>query len=112
MVLPLILGDNSTPTWTCPHGGTFKVNASMSAEESGKSVAVLGDTVAPISPCPGIPPSGIPPCAYTTGIIGTSVLKTEAGTPGASFKDIQISTTNGFPAPPPIALTTKVTTTG
>lgn len=111
MTFPLMLGDNSTPTWTCPHGGTFKVNASMSATESGKNVAILGDTVAPVAPCPGVPPSGIPPCAYTTGTVGTSALKTEAGTPGVKAIDIQISTSNAFPAPPPTAVTTKVTTT-
>ena len=51
MSFPLMLGDNAALTWACPHGGTFKVNASMSADD-GKSVAITGDAVAPVAPCP------------------------------------------------------------
>ncbi len=109
MSFPLMLGDNTALTWACPHGGTFKVNASMSADD-GKSVAITGDAVAPVAPCPGIPPSGIPPCAYPSGTIGTAVLKTENGTPGVKVIDIQISSTNGFPAIPPTAVSTNVLT--
>jgi len=111
MSLPLII-EATTPIWTCVHGGTFSAAGSGGTAQEGAvaGAAILlmfGDAITPVAPCPGIPPSGIPPCLFPLGVVATSAFKKEVVLSYATIIDLQISA-SGFPLPPATTPSTKV----
>ena len=109
----MVASDGTAAVFNCPHGGQFTVSvANQKASESNKYLASNMDTVTPVSPCPGVPSAGIPPCTYANGMVGTAAFAKVVSQPVVKFTDVQVSTSNGMPALPPTSVTTKAFTTG
>lgn len=104
---PPMLGDGSSPTYMCVHGGTWTVSAGGAAVESGSGFIGKDDEPSSQAPCLSTPPSmGLPKCTFESFMLATGSKKVVNGVSVLAM-DIQMSMSNGIPVIP-ITVSKKV----
>lgn len=91
--------DATNGSLLCPHGGKFYPSQVTKATDPNGDLTYNSSPVTVLYPCPGVPSAGIPPCQFAS-IIGTSTKARDGASsqPCVLFTDLQISSSNGFPA--------------
>lgn len=71
MTTPAMRTNETAAVYSCPHGGTWSVTTliKLALEKEGATTYYIihkFSTATPITPCPSVPGSGIPPCVFSS----------------------------------------------